>query len=223
MPRQSQVANKKLSGGIIVLSEKWASTLYDWANIGLIASLVVGVISTFLIVRMGNLKESYMRKEIAETNERAAHADERAAEANEIAEKERLARIKIEERLADRSLTDAQAATIIETLKPFAGQEFEVTPYADNRESKSIADRIGQVLSQANWRFLPQEFYRAMLGGVTGVIVYIHPNADIQTKNAASSLVRVLNQENIVTELREQSTENNPKHNKIEVNVGTKR
>jgi len=42
-------------------SEDWASRLSDWANIGLIFSLAAGVISTVLLVWMGNVKESYLK------------------------------------------------------------------------------------------------------------------------------------------------------------------
>jgi hypothetical protein len=40
-------------------SEEWASRLFDWANIGIICSLAVGVVSTVLLVWMGNVKEAY--------------------------------------------------------------------------------------------------------------------------------------------------------------------
>ena len=66
-------------------SESSASRIYDWANWGLIASLVFGVASTFLIVRLGNVKETYLKAHLADTSERAANADARAAEANERA------------------------------------------------------------------------------------------------------------------------------------------
>lgn len=65
-----------------------ASSVYDWANIGLICALVAGVVSTVLIVWMGNVKEGYLRRDIATTEGRAANADQQAAEANQKAEGE---------------------------------------------------------------------------------------------------------------------------------------
>src|SRR2546428_2288570 len=53
------------------------------------------------------------RKDIAE-----AHA--RAAEANQKAEEEKLARVKIEEKLAPRHLSAEQQRRIVSALKPFA-------------------------------------------------------------------------------------------------------
>ncbi len=57
-----------------------ANRLYDIANTLLILSLVVGVLSTCIIVWMGKIKEDYSNKEIAATNERTAKAEARAAE-----------------------------------------------------------------------------------------------------------------------------------------------
>jgi hypothetical protein len=62
-------------------SEELASRVYDWANWGLLVGLVLGVISTGLVVRMGNVKETYFKLHIAETNKSTALANERAADA----------------------------------------------------------------------------------------------------------------------------------------------
>ena len=73
-------------------SEEVAFRLYDFANWGLIAGLVVGVISTVLLVWMGNVKETYLRRDLATTTagtaaaiERAGNAGKEAAEANKKA------------------------------------------------------------------------------------------------------------------------------------------
>lgn len=60
-------------------SEGWASFLYDWANVVLVVGLVLSVTSTIVLIWTGNIKETYLRKELAATGERAAHAEERAA------------------------------------------------------------------------------------------------------------------------------------------------
>jgi hypothetical protein len=83
-----------------------------------------------------------------------AMANERAAEANRTAEGERLARLKIEERLADRTLTDAQVVAIANKLKPFAGQEVGFTVYWDLKEPMAIANRILAALNRAGWKYI---------------------------------------------------------------------
>lgn len=151
-----------------------------------------------------------------------AKANERAAEANRIAEGERLARAKIEERLADRTLTDQQIAVIAAALKPFSGQEYGITAYRDLKESVSIANRIHTALLQAGWIYLKPERFEALLGGVAGVFVYVHPDADEKTKKAADALLSTLLKEGIAAQLRQENPVNNPKHNKIDLNIGSK-
>ena len=201
--------------GVWPLSEALATSIYDAANIGLIVALVGSVIATVLIVWMGNIKEEYLRREVSS-------AQERAAEANQKAEEERLARVKIEERLANRTLTDAQVTTIADAVKQFVGQEFNVTTYWNHIEAKPIAARIYAALVFAGWIFSAPASAEFLFPGETGVLVYIHPSADEQTKVAAELLVSALIKEGIVSELRAENAVNNLKHNKIKLNVGTK-
>ena len=64
-------------------SRETAAFVYDIANWGLIAGLVVGAISTVLIVWMGNVKEGYLRGDLGDSNARAESAKSEAAKANE--------------------------------------------------------------------------------------------------------------------------------------------
>jgi hypothetical protein len=57
---------------------------------------------------------------------------------------------KIQERMADRTLTDEQVAKITEKVASFQGQEFGVIPYWDIPESTAIANRIYAALNAAN-------------------------------------------------------------------------
>src|SRR6478752_5646573 len=69
-----------------------ASKLYDWANVFLIGSLVIGAVSTVLVVWMGNAKEAYLKEGIALANERAETAKEHAAQLElRVAEAKKLA------------------------------------------------------------------------------------------------------------------------------------
>ena len=61
-----------------------------------------------------------------------------------------------------------------------------------------------------------------MLGGVVGVHIWTHPEADEVTKRAAKSLIDALNEEGIQTSPNQQNPKN-PKTNAIAVNVGSKR
>ena len=126
----------------------------------------------------------------------------------------------LQERLADRKLTDEQVATIADSIKPFAGQQFELVTYWDIKECMAISNRIYDALHLANWEYLKLQRAEVLFGGVSGVLVYVNPKADEKTKNAAGELVRALNHANIYSEQKE---ENDPTpNNKIQLNVGTK-
>ena len=64
-------------------SRETASFVYDAANWGLILGLIIGVVATIFIIWMGNVKEGYLKRDIAESNERASKANAEAAKANE--------------------------------------------------------------------------------------------------------------------------------------------
>jgi hypothetical protein len=157
-----------------------------------------------------------------EAEARAAEANARAAEANQKAEEDRLARLKIEQRFADRTLTDEQIAAIADKLRPFVPQAYEITPYWDMKESVSITNRIYRALVLAGWTQNEPQKGRALLGGVVGVLVYIHPAAGSKTKDAANSLVSALNAENISSELKQENPTNNPPNDVLGINVGAK-
>jgi hypothetical protein len=143
-------------------SEELASRLYDLANWGLIAGLVLGVGSTVFLVWMGNVKEEYLRRGLAATTERVAaaneragkaeeeagKANERAAQANEAAERERLARIKIEEQLGGWKLAKNAQDRVVNALKPFAGTHFSL--YA-NPVEQSFVTMIDRILTNSGW------------------------------------------------------------------------
>ena len=61
-------------------SPKVAAWLYDWSNIGLIIGLVLGVVSTVLLVWMGNIKEEYLNLELARSRERTASLEKQSDE-----------------------------------------------------------------------------------------------------------------------------------------------
>jgi hypothetical protein len=216
-------------------SLEMASRVSDIANFFFIASLVVGVMSTVAIVWMAGVKEAHwdaLRKEsdreIAELNKETAiarsqiaEADAKAAEANEKAETERLARVRIEQRLADRVLTDEQLSSISNKIKGFSGQEYGVTTYWDLKESVAISNRIALGLERGGWSYVKPAQAAFMLGGIEGVQVWVHPDADDSVKKAADALVEALNDEDMDAVLKEQNPAN-PKDNKIHLNIGTK-
>jgi hypothetical protein len=127
------------------------------------------------------------------------------------------------EKLADRTLTDARVKLIASKLKQYAGQEYNVTAYWESKESLGFAARINEALQLANWKIVDTDQWRGLMGGVIGVFVGYHPEADERTQQAAKALVTALSLEGIEAEQQVENAKNNPKHNKITVSVGSKR
>jgi hypothetical protein len=162
------------------------------------------------------------RLDIAKANERAANAEEATVTLSKATEDERAARLKIDQTLADRVCGNAQSEVIAANTKPFAGQEFQLTTYWESKEPMAVSNCIYGALLGAGWKFIPYEHGSALLGGIIGVLVYVHPEAAQQTKNAANTLVSVLVKEGIQSELRQQNDPSHP-NNTIILSIGTKR
>lgn len=108
------------------------------------------------------------RERTAALDVAVADANARAAEANRTAEQERLARIKIEERLAEltapRSI-DANAVT--RAARAFPGTKFDVSVFAPDPEAEGLAASIEAALTQAGW---------VVLSWASGSVAITRPN-----------------------------------------------
>ena len=96
-------------------------------------------------------EESEVRQgEIVRLQEQTAAALKSAAEANRVAEEERLARVKIEERLASRRIGKGEHDSIVAVLKPHAGAIVEFTKIGD-MEAAAFAEDLLKTLKDAGW------------------------------------------------------------------------
>jgi len=270
--------------------------LYDLGNIGLIIGLVIGVISTVLVVWMGNIKEEYLNRELAVSRERTAslekqstesqaeiakanaaaaqslasakqaeanlaganaraeearadaakayaHSDEakadsakslerateaqkHLAEANERAakaeQKAAEASLALEKYKAPRVLSHEEQQLIISKVSKFAGQEYTVTTFWDLKEPLDFSNQLHHTLTASGWEYIkPGEGGSILLGGLAGIQVWIHPDADIAVKDAANALISVLKDIEQNPVLKFQNPKN-AKDNKIHLNIGTK-
>lgn len=136
-----------------------ASSVSNWANIFFIGSLVVGVVSTVLIVWMSNVKEAHwdelrrkseeriaalsaqgerLRKETAEANDRAAQANARAEEA----------KLDLEKYKQPRQL---DINSFLETLKSAPPAKVEVLYVRECNDCSWTGQFIGAFLNTARW------------------------------------------------------------------------
>lgn len=92
------------------LSKETATLIHGISNIALLLSLVVGAASTALIIWTGNVKESYLTKEVSEANTTAEKARENAAFANKETEanKKKVEQLKLESTNAKADLLKTQ-------------------------------------------------------------------------------------------------------------------
>ncbi len=177
-------------------SQHVAEWIFDIANVVLIVSLVAGAISTMAIVWTANRKEHYLKRDLAEANLRAAQAIERA-------EAERLARVKIEERLAPRSISSEQSKAIQEALQRHSNVSVDVMQYGETPEVHSFAHQLFVPLEQAGWK--PRVWVVPGGGDLRGAMVAIADNGTEHEERAAAALLAALNAANV--ELHDQSLE----------------
>jgi hypothetical protein len=140
----------------------------------------------------------------------------KAADAAKIAQK---AAAEAKEKVADRTLTDGQAASVAGKINPFARQRVQIMTYFNAREPVRLANRILLALRLAKWQYLPPPEHTFLIGGITGVQVFIHPEADQSTKNAAGALTAALNEQGIAATLKFDTAY---AKNQIMINVGAK-
>lgn len=166
-------------------SEEWASRLFDWANVGIISSLTVGVVSTMLLVWMGNVKEAYgkitqrnFELELSKQQERAAKAERELLEERQ--------------HTANRDIPPEDQAAISEKLTAFTGQHASVETFPVTFETQSLATQIEVILNNAKWDLthLPAGTSAAPNVTVQGVGIFSTP--DKQSVDAAKELFSLL-------------------------------
>jgi hypothetical protein len=125
------IANNEIQGSMrrkrMWPSLEVASRLYDWANIWLIIGLVLGAVSTVLIVWMGAVKEGYLKRDLADAD---------------------LARLKLEEKLAPRRLDANARSGLQSSLQHVARRRVRVESYSLDLEAAMLAGQIRDALSQ---------------------------------------------------------------------------
>jgi multidrug efflux pump subunit AcrA (membrane-fusion protein) len=152
------------------------------------------------------------QRQLAESNERAARAEQKAAEA----------KLELEKFRAPRVLSVKEQQLIISRISKFTGQEYLVTTFWDLKESLDFANQLHRTLLSAGWKYIPHgEGGSLLLGGVAGVQVWVHPEADSQVKAAADALILALEEIGKAPTLKLQNPKN-AKDNRIHLNIGTK-
>jgi hypothetical protein len=175
-----------------------ANHIADIANIFFIASLVVGVAATVVIVWMSGVKEAHWEKDRTEAAERieglqkdTAEANARALEAGQKAELERLERVKLEIKIAPRRLSGIERDAFIKSLVgvPKPATIAVVSRLLDS-EGNDLADDLSVSLDAAGWH---SERYRNWTMLLKGVFVAVFEGTTVEWNNPSiSGLERAL-------------------------------
>ncbi len=160
-------------------------------------------------------KEGYLGRDIADTNERAAHAEARAAEANlELA------------RLTTPRVLDAGAqARVLAQLRPFSGTPFDLSVAADS-ETLRLLSELDDVLNKAGWvqRPYPGPIGLSLPHGMvgiavaTGIHIEVPPTNQNDWTHAAQALEAALNAKG----LQATATLTTSPSNRLNIKVGKK-
>jgi hypothetical protein len=136
-----------------------ASLIGTIANWVLLASLLGGVLSTFVIVKTADVKEAYWDKDRVESAERVAalivqgdQLRKDTAEANERAAK---AQLDLEKYKAPRTLGSEGAERIAEKMKEYAGSLYDLSVPVNIEEGSDITVAIPFSLDKAGWHGIP--------------------------------------------------------------------
>lgn len=146
-----------------------ADSVFSLANTLLVISLVVGVVSTFAIVKSGKIRDTVLTQKLADANKAAGDANKLAADANKEAEilkqsnvtlglqleQERIKRLELEKRVEPRHLSDEQRALLVSELRSSGWKRVEIIWVGDG-EPEFYARDLGSAFEQA------------------GVVVHVH-------------------------------------------------
>ena len=142
-----------------------ANFVFGLANTILIIGAILVAVGTIAAIWAGGIRERFADERISANEAKTATAVADAARANESAEKlresnltlqaaadhERAARLKLEQKIAPRRLSDQQKEMLIAALKPFHGQRVDVVCILGDTEGKQFAQDFDTVFRQAGW------------------------------------------------------------------------
>jgi hypothetical protein len=173
-----------------------AVRLYDVANICLIGALVIGVIATAFVVWMGNVKEEYLRRDLADTNARAeeakaasSRANARAAELEKEAANARLETERIKEAVAWRVIPPESGSKLEKVLSANPGS-VNLRYMDGDPEALFLAIQISQILNKCNWKVAPGAV-KPDNAIVFGIVLPDGHGVDAKTLRAAFSEAKV--------------------------------
>lgn len=152
-----------------------------WSNFGYIVVVALGALAlNYLTTLVNAAKDRELARFRTEANTKIEQSRKDAAEANARAEEAKLELARITE---PRTIAPKDQQTLIDRLKQFAGQRYDLTVFADN-ESQNLLWSIYRILNEAGWIYTDAHTSALGLGmsvRITGdLTVRVSPHAGLR-------------------------------------------
>ncbi|TWB20018.1 hypothetical protein FBZ99_101809 [Rhizobium sp. ERR 1071] len=182
------------------MSLSMAQLISTWSSWMLLASLVVGVISTFGINISSNVKEQFAAERIAANEAETARARESAAQSNERAAEAELKLEQLRKQVGPRHLDRVKFS---EALNGQPSAPVEVLYITDDQEAFELSQEIRQSLEAVGWQILkhapiPKDLplasslpsaAMAVGGQPTGVTIVVHDATSVELDAASDRML----------------------------------
>jgi hypothetical protein len=177
----------------------------DWWNSAIIVMMVVAalaatglVVTQYIAVRKAQrlsaaqvqldaAKDAQLKIDLHVKDGEIADAKKAAGEANKTAEDERLSRLKLEARIADRRLSIDQRSAIRGQLRAFPRKVVQITLINPNGEMEAFSQDLFDALSKIDGWVVAIDSL-TMSDGLSGVHIIVGPNATDADKKFADAL-----------------------------------
>jgi hypothetical protein len=175
------------------LTEPMANSLFAASNLILILGAAAVLLGTIGAIAMGGAKEHFANERISANEAETEQARANAAIANEKAESERVERLKLELRLAPRSLSQDDANRLATALAALKGIAVDVIAY--EAIGNDVAPLSHQIIAALVASGMNAKLFTPMGGAgfFTGILVRCSEDAPVSVKKAIAPLAAALN------------------------------
>jgi hypothetical protein len=172
----------------------WVNRIYFGAGGVAAFATVITVLAGVAQNRINDALTTRRDREFSEfriaSDKQIAELHRATAEANQKAEEERLARAKIEERLAPRLITLQQVQKVAGAISGFSGTDAAVMVAGETQEIGSVAQAVAAMLQIAGWK--STSWIWTGVGPFSGINIATKPAASQAEEGAAQALVKAL-------------------------------
>jgi hypothetical protein len=116
----------------------WAEFVSYWANWTLVFALVLGLLATYAIVVSGNVKEEFLKRDVAESNARALEAQ-----------------LALEKIKMPRTLGPARQQFVAEAIASFRGQRYRPSISQGADDGLAFWESLYVTFEKAGWIYVP--------------------------------------------------------------------